>query len=198
MTSQLKTMLAIGIAGLAATMAQANEFTGPYLGAETSYEFYPDDFNGPTIGAVAGYSLAAGDVLIGLEARYAKPFARNTTTVDLGRSVATTRVTLDHQIGAQLRLGYRLSDRVALFGTVGGERFDVNAVRSVAPKPNCTPAAQCAPSRNDFSFSEELITAGAEVEWRFADKWRARAGYRYADGDAYTRNAVTLALVRAF
>lgn len=192
------TILALSLAGTLANQVHANEFAGPYVGVEAGYESYPDDLDGATLGAVAGYNLSLGDVLLGIEARYAKPFAEQTTVTDLGQRTATSHVDLNHQLGASLRLGYRASERVALFASVGGERFDVDAARTVRPKPGCSPAAQCTTTTTDFSFNEEMLVAGADVEWRFADNMRVRAGYRYSDGDAFHRNSGSVALILAF
>lgn len=197
-TPLLLALLLTAMANGQALAKDANPFAGPYVGVETGYESYPADLDGATVGAIAGYNLAAGDFLIGLEARYAKPFAKDTTVTDLGLRTATTKLELNNQIGGSLRLGYRASDNVAIFGSVGGERFDVDAVRTVRPKPNCAPAAQCTTTATDFSFNEEMLVLGADVEWRFADQWRLRAGYRYSDGDAYDRNSAAVALIYAF
>ena len=192
--------LMLGATMLAASPACAedNAFAGPYIGLETGYESYPDDFNGAMVGGVFGYNIAAGDLLIGLEGRYAKPFAKSTTETDQTQTTTTTDVSLKHQFGGSLRLGYRLSDNVALFGNVGGERFTVDATSTIRPKSSCAAPTNCTVRSLDVGFAETLFTAGADLEVGFADKWRGRLSYRYGNGDAYTRNTVAVALIRAF
>lgn len=192
----------LGAALLAASPACAedNSFAGPYLGVEAGYEAYPDDFNGAMVGGIAGYNWAAGDLLLGIEGRYAKPFANSTLVTENAQATTTAKVSLKHQFGGSLRIGYRLSDNVALFANAGAERFTVDAIRTVKPKPGCTPSptAPCATTVTDFGFAETLFTAGASLEVGFGENWRGRLSYRYGDGDAYTRNTAAVALIYAF
>ena len=106
----------LGAALLAASPACAedNSFAGPYLGVEAGYETYPDDFNGAMVGGIAGYNWAAGDLLFGIEGRYAKPFANSTLVTENTQATTTAKVSLKHQFGGSLRIGYRLSDKVAM------------------------------------------------------------------------------------
>jgi outer membrane immunogenic protein len=181
----------VGAAAITATYpAKAEPFSGPFVGAEAGFESYPQDLSGGVATVIAGWDWRLGDKwVVGLEGRYGEPGAEHKKTATIGAANAVTSVALNQQVGGAVRVGRMIGDRTMVYASLGAETFDVKAVRTVTPRPPC---ANCNPVRTDFSFSEDVVTAGVGAEWAFSDQWSVRAAYTYADGDAYERNAVSV------
>ena len=95
------------------------------------------------------------------------------------------------------RIGYAVSDDVLLFAQGGYERLDIDAVRTVRAQA-CVPPNGCLISRTDFSFDEDMWTAGVGVDWAATENLRLRAQYTYGDSDSYDRNRLSLAAAFQF
>jgi len=191
------TSVAVCVALAVATHpAQAEPFNGPFIGVEAGYESYPDDLSGGVASLVAGWDFKINDHwVVGVEGRYGEPSASDTETVASTTSTAVSKVELSNQYGAGLRVGRIFGERLLVYGTVGAERFDVEAIRTVTPRAPCT---NCNPVRSDFSFTEDVTTFGIGTEWAVADNWSIHGAYTRADGDAYERNSITAGLKLRF
>jgi opacity protein-like surface antigen len=176
--------------------AEADVFNGPYVGVGGGYESYSGDLNGATYQVHAGWDVkVAGRLVLGAELRLGDSTAENVERRETATftDVATTRI--NQQIGGQLRAGYLATDRVLIYASGGGERFKVDAATVRTPKPPCT---NCTPNTQDFSFKEKVWTVGGGVEVGLSDRFRLRAAYSYADGDAYHRHSLSASLGVSF
>ena len=186
---------AMGAAALSSPAA-AEPFEGPYLGAEVGYENYSDDLDGGVYGMFAGWDVPLSERwIIGVEARLAAPDASFSSSHDTGTGTAVSNVELNSQYGIGARIGHLVTKSTLLYGQVGYEHFDVDAAITTTPKPPCT---QCAPTINDFSLDEDMLTLSAGVEQAVTERIRGRIVYTYGDGDAYDRHRVSLGLAYRF
>lgn len=109
-----KTLITAAVALVAAiaTPAMANDFTGPRVGVTAGFDKQGGK-SGASLGGVAGYDLrVAGPVRAGVEVTVAD------STTDDGFAHSN----LD--LGANLRVGVKVLDRVLVFGKVGYARTD--------------------------------------------------------------------------
>ena len=81
---------------------------------------------------------------------------------------------------ARARVGYA-ADRVLFFGTAGGAFADMQTTYSGVQS----------------STTKAGWTAGAGVEWAFADNWTAKVEYLYIDLGTFNGNCSTAACVGA-
>jgi len=189
---------ALGLLASATTIqsVHAEPFNGPYAGIETSFESYPDDLDGGAATFVVGWDWRfSNDWVVGIEGRFGEPAATQTETTSTTANTQVAKIDLENQVGGAVRIGRVINDNWMVYGTVGKESFDVKAIRTVTPKPPCT---NCNPIRSDFSFSEDVSTLGLGLEWAAAKNWAVRAGYTYADGDAYERNSISFGVAYRF
>jgi outer membrane autotransporter protein len=175
---------------------KADPFTGPYAGVSVGYETYSGPLSGATYGAFVGWDIRLGDAwVVGPELRFGDTTAKQTEVRNTATFTATATTRINTQLGAQLRVGRLLNERTLVYVAGGWERFDVDAEVVTQPKAPCT---TCTASTQDFSFSENVWTVSAGTEWAFHDRWRVRAAYTYANGDAYTRHGFSAALAYQF
>lgn len=190
---------AAGMLVLLATPAPAvaaEAFHGPYAGVSAGYESYSGDLDGVTYGAYAGWNVRLGNGwVVGPELRFSETSAKAVETSSTPSAVTVSRVAVNNQFGGQLRVGRLVTPSTLLFVTGGYERFDVDATTTRTPRAPCT---VCTPVVSDFSFREDVWTAGAGVEWAMNARLRLRASYTYADGEAYHRHGVAAALAVQF
>jgi outer membrane autotransporter protein len=190
---------AVAMAGWQAGVPAA-DFTGPWVGAEAAWEDYgggPDE--GESWALNAGWDFAAGsDWVAGVGLRAVVSGVDETETTTSASAIATSRVQLEDQWNLSGRIGYRATPQVLVYGELGYERVHVNAVRTVRPLPGCVPASSCTPTRNDFSFDEDLWTAGLGIDWSVTDRVRLRGSYSYGDSTAFERNRLAVGLSYAF
>lgn len=195
-----------GLAGLAATIAlvavcapgtvHAETFNGPYIGAAAGYESYSGDLTGATYHGYAGWDVRVGKKwVIGGELRFGDSTAGETERRDSATFTETAKTKVDNQLGAQLRAGRVIGERVLIYAAGGYERFDVKANTTRQPKPPCT---NCNPTVQDSSFRENVWTAGAGAELAISKRFRLRGAYTYADGDAYHRHSLTASVAYQF
>lgn len=178
-----------------ASVAQAETFDGPYVGVAAGYEDYSGGLSGATYKAYAGWNIKLGeDWVLAPEVSFGDSTAESTEVRETATFTDTAEVGIDRQIGANLRFGRLVSDKVLVYAAGGWERFQVDATTTRRAKPcnNCTPTVQ------DFSFDEDLWTIGAGVEVALSQQFTLRGAYTYADGDAYHRHGLTAGIAVQF
>jgi opacity protein-like surface antigen len=180
-------------------LADDHPFAGPRAGVEVAYEDYGDGVSGEAVAAVAGWDFRLGQKLVlGLEARYTLHGVKGSeTTTTPAQLLQTIDVGIKNNWGVGGRLGYAVSDRVLAFVQGGYEHLNINAVRTVRAQA-CAPPSGCQISRTDFSFGDDMWTAGAGLEWAATRNLRLRAQYSYGDSDSYNRNRVSLSAAFQF
>ncbi len=196
-------IIAAGIAASCAVTGQVRAdgpFKGPWVGAEAGYERYSSELKGGSVGVSAGWDAPVGENWIaGVEVGYAAPGAEATESLPaITLFTATQTVSTKDRISGRIRFGRVFGDSVLVYGAIGGERFDVEGTITTRPTAACTTPATCRTTVQSVSFEEEAVTAGVGVEWAIGERWRVRAAYDRADGDAFTRNAVSAGIAFSF
>jgi opacity protein-like surface antigen len=189
----------LAMLGLTAS-AEAQVFSGPYLGIEAAHEAYDPAPDGDwAFAAHAGWDFRVRDAWVvgGLLRFGLDGVDSSTTSVTPGGVLATADVAIEDQIGGSVRAGRVIGERVLVFAEAGYERFHANQVRTLRNQV-CAPPNGCLISRQDFSFDDDMWTIGAGAEWAVTQSWRVRASYQYGDSKAFERNRVSLSTSFAF
>jgi opacity protein-like surface antigen len=192
----MKKIILAGCAAFAvASSAQAETFSGPYIGVEAAIEDYGSNPGSePTVAVIGGWDFRVGDAwVLGASARATLKGAKvfETSNIPNGQ-IQDVDVAIEDQFGINARVGYVAADRIMLFAEGGYERFDVAANRTLRAPVCAPPTNNCIISRNDFSFKEDMWTLGAGAEWAINENLRLRGTYTYGDGDGYNRNRFAL------
>jgi opacity protein-like surface antigen len=198
--------LAVIIAAVAASFAVSGQaraespFTGPWIGADAGYERYSSALKGGTVGVSAGWDAPVGrNWVAGVEVGYAAPGAEATESLPaITLFTASQTVSTKDRVSGRIRFGRVFGETVLVYGAIGGERFDVEGTITTRPTAACTTPATCRTTVQSVSFEEEAVTAGVGVEWALTERWTVRAAYDRADGDAFTRNAVSAGVALRF
>lgn len=200
---RLAFIIAASFAASVAVTGQAraqSPFQGPWIGTEAGYERYSSALKGGSVGVSAGWNAALGGGWVaGVEAGYAAPGAKATESLPaITLFTATQTVSTKDRVFGRVRVGRVFGDSVLVYGALGAERFDVEGTITTRPTAACTTPATCRTTTQSIAFAEEAVTAGVGVEWAIGERWRVRAAYDRADGDAFTRNAVSAGVAFAF
>ena len=175
--------IALGNAGA----ARAESFRGPYAGAAASYESFSGELSGAAFKAYAGWNIPLGkDWVLAPKVSLAASTAEASETRETATFTETTRVSIGRQLGAELRLGRRLSEKALVYAAGGWQRFAVDARTTRRPKP-CN---ACTPTQSAIGFDEDVWTIGAGVELALSRRVTLRGAYAFADGDACHRRPI--------
>ncbi len=179
--------------------AKDHPFEGPRAGVEVSYGDYGSGASGEAVAVVAGWDFRLGEnLVIGLDGRYGVHGVDGSeTTTTATQLVQTIDLSIEDNWGLAGRIGYAVSDNVLIFAQGGYEHIGIDAVRTIRAQA-CVPPNGCQISRTDFSFDDDMWTAGAGVEWAATENLRLRAQYTYGESDSYDRNRVSLAAAFQF
>lgn len=183
------------IAAIALGAARAESFHGPYAGAAASYESFSGELSGAAFKAYAGWNIPLGkDWVLAPEVSLAASTAEASETRETATFTETTRVSIGRQLGAELRLGRRLSEEALVYAAGGWQRLAVDARATRRPRP-CN---ACTPTQSEIGFDEDVWTIGAGVELALSRRVTLRGAYALADGDAYPRHGLTAGLALQF
>jgi outer membrane immunogenic protein len=139
----------------------------------------PND-NGGVVGGTLGANFQSGAFVFGIEGDWDYSAINTGTTATICNFSGTCQTGNNWLATARGRAGYA-ADRVLLFATAGGAFANVQTTFNGV----------------QTSHTQSGWTAGAGVEWAFADNWTAKVEYLYVNLGNGTVNCVTAACLLA-
>jgi len=150
---------------------QSNWTVGPNAVVTTALTGSTSD-NGGVVGGTVGANFQTGEFVFGVEGDWDYSGINTGTTGAVCSTFGACQTGNNWLATARGRVGYA-ADRVLFFATAGGAFANIQTTFAGVQSSSTTQAGW---------------TAGAGVEWAFADNWTAKAEYLYIDLGTWNGN----------
>jgi outer membrane immunogenic protein len=166
------------------TMAFAEPFNGPYVGAQICWDKHDTIGDGLSYGVLGGYNAKVGEkAVIGLEGTVGFSSATKNVTSTVGTTTFTAKADIGRELGIAARAGF-LAGPNTLFYVKGGYeniRAKVTTSGNIPGFANLTALAG----------NVDAVVAGGGVEHALNETTSFRINYDYANGKGgYDRHRV--------
>jgi outer membrane immunogenic protein len=166
------------------SLAFAEAFNGPYVGAQLGWDKHDTIGDGFSYGIIAGYNAKAGEkMVLGFEGNLDFSTAKEKFKQTVGGVNYTAEGKIGRELGIAARAGYLATPATLLYVKGGYE----NIRAKVTTSGNIPGFA----SLNSLKGNIDALVVGGGVEQALNEKTTFRLGYDYANGSSgYDRHRV--------
>jgi outer membrane immunogenic protein len=166
------------------TMAFAEPFNGPYVGAQLGWDKHDTIGDGFSYGAIAGYNAKAGEkMVLGFEGNVDFTTAKQKFSETVGGVNYTAEAKIGRQLGIAARVGYLATPATLIYAKGGYEN-----IRAKVTTSSNIPGFE---GLNSIAGNIDALVVGGGVEQALNEKTTFRIGYDYANGKSdYDRHRV--------